>query len=149
MYPSLKSLALCAAAAAMALPAVAQPVDRQAVACSITVDYTRNNILVERYLRDFVVTPDAPFVDDFGTRLRFKQFTATLTRVRADAVVAFDYFNDVGVFHSVGLNGSLKMHGGGIETTTGSQTFAASTGVTPGAVGGNHLTTYTLTCAPA
>lgn len=144
-----KPVISCLGAACLAAPLGALAADNSAVACSVMVDYSKNDVLVERYLRDFVVAPDTPFVDDFGTRLRLKQFTATVTRASGTAVVSFDYFNDVGVFHAVAFNGGLSVRGGGdAQSTSGSHSFFAANGTT-GPVGGKHLTSYTVSCRKA
>lgn len=133
---------ICAAAASLAVPLAATAAERTSVACGVAIDYSLNGGSAESYSRDFVVEPGAPFVDDFSTALRQKQFTASIAREAGNLVVSIDYFNDAGVFHSIGFNTRLTLRNGrGIDTTAGSNTFSTSLGVS-----GNHRTNYTLTC---
>jgi len=113
----------------------------------VAVDYVYNGAIAEQYRRDFIVDQGGAFVDDFSTATRQKTFTATVARDAGNLVVSIDYFNDVGVFHAIGFNTSLVIHrGGGLESTSGSNAFYASSGVSPGSVSGNHVTNYALTC---
>ena len=147
MPSPLKSVSFCLATMACALPAALQAADNAAVTCSVTIDYERNNVLVERYTRDFVADPTTPFVDDFSTRIRSKAFSATVTRDSGITVVSFDYYNDVGVFHAIALNSSLTMRGSGdVQSTSGRHNFYATNSTTPASVGGTHLTAYNLAC---
>ena len=117
------------------------------VSCSVAVDYVHDGVVADEYRQDFVVEQGVGFVDDLSTGSRQKTFTATVFKDASDVVVSIDYFSDVGVFHAVSFNTSLKIHGsGGLETTSGSNGFFASSAVTPEAVSGNHVTNYTLVC---
>lgn len=126
----------------LTLPIAASAVERLMVACSVAIDYSLNDSVVETYNKDFVLQPGIGFVNDFSTTLRSKVFTASVAREAADAVVLIDYFNDAGVFHAISFNTRLTLPAGaGIETTSGSHGFATTLGVV-----GNHRTSYTLTC---
>lgn len=138
------TLALAAAALALPLSAAA---GETSVACSVAVDYVLNGNPVQLYRKDFVVTESAAFFDDFSTPARFRTFSASVTRQNGDAVVAIDYFNDVGVFVSIGFDTALTLRGGGnLGSTSGSHATYVSTGVSPGAVGGSHVTNHLLSC---
>jgi hypothetical protein len=80
------------------------------------------------------------FSDDFSTPIRQKQFSASAARVGGITVVSIDYFNDVGVFVSIGFNTQLNVSRN-IESTSGSHSLSTSLGVV-----GTHSSNYTLTC---
>jgi len=129
------------AAASLAAPLSARA--DVAAACSMAVDYLVNANLVEAYRRDFVVQEGVPFVDDFGSVTRLKQFTASVTKAGGNLTVAIDFFADVSALNSTEFNTSLTVRGGGsIESTFSNQTFSTST-----ASGfSRHATNYTLAC---
>lgn len=134
-------------AALAALPPAARAADNPAVACSVAVDYLRNNVLGHAYRQQFVVDTTAPFVDDFSSQIRIREFRASVARVGSDVVVSIDYFNDVGVFVSVGFNTSLTLRGGGApQSTSGSHSTYVTNSAAPAVVGGTHTTNYTLSC---
>ena len=138
-----KSITLRAALAAvlcLAANTSAQAGNNNSVACSVSVDYLLNRAVVESYRKDFSVSPGQAFSDDFSTAIRQKQFSASAARDGGNTVVSIDYFNDVGVFVSVGFNTQLSM-GRNIESTSGSHSLSTSLGVV-----GTHSTNYTLTC---
>ena len=140
-------LAACAAAVCLTTPAIATAgVTR--VACSVSVDYTRNGAVGHAYRKDFVVTDETPYFDDFSSATRVRQFGATVSRNGGDSVVSIDYFNDVGVFTAVGFNTSLTVNGSGNagRSTSGSHSTYVTNSAAPAVVGGTHTTTYTLTC---
>jgi hypothetical protein len=140
-------LAACAAAACLTVPAIATA-GVTGVSCSVAVDYTHNGALGHAYRKDFTVTDEAPFFDDFSSVTRIRQFAATVSKNGGDSVVSIDYFNDVGVFTSIGFNTSLAVNGSGNagRSTSGSHSTYNSNIVAPAVVGGTHTTTYTLTC---
>jgi len=130
------------ALACLAAPVYVLAADKVVVSCSANVDYLLDGAVAEPYHKDFVVQPGVAFTDDFSTSTREKIFTASLGRDAGNLVVSIDYFNDVGVFHAIGISTKLTLHGSkGIETTSGSASFATSQGVV-----GNHVTNYTLSC---
>lgn len=141
-------LAACAAAACLSVPTLASA-GVTTVSCSVSVDYTRNGAIGHAYRKDFVVSDEAPYFDDFSSATRIRQFGATVSRNGGDAVVSIDYFNDVGVFTSIGFNTSLTVNGSGNvgRSTSGSHSTYVSNGVAPAVVGGTHTTTYSLTCS--
>ncbi|MFO1328428.1 MAG: hypothetical protein U1F56_13790 [Rubrivivax sp.] len=136
--------ALLALSAATLAP-VAQAADNPAVGCSVGVDYQRNNVLGHAYRQSFVVDTLTPYVEDFSSATRIREFRATVSRAGSDVVVNIDYYNDVGVFVSVGFTTSLTLRGGGApQTATGTHNTYV-TNLAAGA-GGTHTTSYTLTC---
>lgn len=140
-------LIVSAVAASLAATLEARAQQQASASCSVAVDYVYNGVVTEQYRRDFVVAPGVPFVDDFSTATRIKTFTATAAREAGDLVVSMDYFNDVGTFHAIGFASRLSIRERGkLESTSGSNGFFASSGVTPTSVSGNHETNYLLTC---
>ena len=137
------TLYTCAAVAALALatPNAANAAERIRLGCNVAVTYAFNGTVQETYAKDFVVEGGVAFSDDFSTSLRQKSFTANAVREASSVVVTIDYFNDVGVFHSVGLTGRLAMNGQNQASTSGTNFFSTSLGVA-----GNHSTDYTLVC---
>jgi hypothetical protein len=134
----------------LAVPVCSKAAQGVAVFCSAEVVYThRDNagtlLGQETYQKDFLVVEGVAFVDDFSTATRLKTFTAGVVKEGGTAVVSIDYFNDVGVFHSVGFNTTMTMNTK-LESTSGGNAFYTSNLVQPGAVAGNHKTNYTLTC---
>ncbi|MEQ1514059.1 MAG: hypothetical protein ABL934_15435 [Lysobacteraceae bacterium] len=116
------------------------------MACSVSVEYKRNNVSRLVYTKDFTVAPDAPFSDDFSTATRFRFFDATVARVDGIPEVAAVFDADVDVFNAVDFGTVLKVHDESKgETQTGNSSFFTSV---PGAAG-SHRTEYTLTCARA
>ncbi|HNA29493.1 MAG TPA: hypothetical protein PLL19_00300 [Thiobacillaceae bacterium] len=135
--------------AALCTMPTAQAAGTLSANCNVTVDYLYNGALVEEYVKAFVVQQGVAFVDDFSTTTRAKVFTANMLREGGKPVVAIDYFNDVGVFVSIGFDAKLVLHGATSESTTGSHATYISTGVAPTSVGGTHETAYTLVCTRA
>jgi hypothetical protein len=141
-----KTLAALTAAAALALPSLAQAAQGNTFSlnCSVAIDYV-NGTVSEPYRKDFVVGSGVAFADDFSTPIRQKRFVASAARQAGNLVVAIDYFNDVGVFHSVAFSTQLALREGrNIDSTSGSHVFSTSIGVP-----GNHTTNYTLSCKRA
>ena len=88
----------------------------------------------ELYQQNFVLTEGVTFVDDFSTPTRAKVFTATLTTVRGEALVAINWFSDVSVFDAAELNTTLSLEKGQRRgKALGDHTFSS----TPG-----HATTH-------
>ena len=136
----LSGFAMQAAAATGANPA------NDTMACTVSVEYKRNNVLRLTYTKDFTVAPDAPFSDDFSDAIRFRFFDATVARVNGIPEVAVVFDADVDVFNAVDFGTVLKVKDEGKgETQTGNNAFFTSV---PGAAG-SHRTNYTLTCARA
>lgn len=147
--PPIRQLAALAIAAASTVSGPAQAALDTAI-CSVAVDYSINGALSFAYRKDFSVQEGVPFNDDFSTPIRFRTFGALVRRTNGDLTVSIDYFNDVGVFVSVGFDTSLTIRGGGAgDSTSGSHSTYVSSGVTPGVVGGRHTTSYTLSCRKA
>lgn len=143
----ISALPLCVAAAFLSAPMHANAAPTAVVACTVAVDYVHDGTVAESYRKDFVAEQGVGFVDDFSTPTRQKRFTASVAKDGGDAVVSIDYFSDVGVFHAIGFNARMTIHGGGgIESTSGSNGFFASSGVSPASVAGNHQTSYQLVC---
>ena len=147
MSPSIHRLCLPAllalSSATLTAPAIAA--DNPTVACSVGVDYLRNNVLGHAYRQQFVVDTTAPFFEDFSSATRFREFRATVARVGSDVVVSIDYYNDVGVFVSSAFATSLTLRGGGAPQSTSGTHNTYVTNLAGGA-GGTHTTSYTLTC---
>ena len=142
MVPMKSFLAAALAAATLALPAQAAVMS---ATCTVTVNYSLNNTLVEGYSREFSVAEGATYTHDFSTPTRQKVFTATLLRDGPRSVLSIDYFNDVGTFNAISVDTSVRMlRPGALEATSGRQGFYTSTGVV-----GNHITDYSLSCRGA
>jgi hypothetical protein len=93
----------------------------------------------EIYQREFVLSEDETFSEDFSTQTRFKFFDASFQKVDGDKVVAIDWFADVTVFNSVDFTTSVILSKGDKSgRAAGSHTLYTSSGST--------TTTYTLTC---
>lgn len=136
----LSGLTLQAAAATGNNPA------NDTMACSVSVEYKRNNVSRLVYTKDFTVAPDAPFSDDFSTATRFRFFDATVVRVDGVPEVAAVFDADVDVFNAVDFGTVLKVKDESKgETQTGNSSFFTSAA----GAAGSHRTEYTLTCARA
>jgi hypothetical protein len=136
----LSGLALQAAAA------TGNNTDNDIMACSVSVEYKRNNVSRLVYTKDFTVAPDAPFSDDFSTATRFRFFDATVVRVDGVPEVAAVFDADVDVFNAVDFGTVLKVKDESKgETQTGNSSFFTSAA----GAAGSHRTEYTLTCARA
>ena len=114
-----------------------------AMNCSVTVTYALSGVPRLTYAKEFTVTTDAPFSDDFSTATRIRWFDASLALEDGTPVVSMQFDADVSTFNAVSVSASLKVkderHG---ETESGSNSFYSSV---PGAAGA-HKTDYTLTC---
>lgn len=138
-------LCLCLAMMVASFGAVAQ--SPTSLACSVTVDYVftaqdGSLLQTEPYQRDFVVQTGVDFVDDFSTPTRLKRLTASAIREGGSAVVAINYFNDVGVFNAIDLSTSLVLSNGrAADATAGRHRFSTTL-----AAAGHHTTTYSLSC---
>jgi hypothetical protein len=142
MSRAIKWFSVCMTAMGFALPTYANA-DNVTVSCSVAVDYSLDGTtLVENYNKDFVVDAGG-FVDDFSTPTRTKIFTASVARQAGDVVVTIDYFNDVGIFHTIELHTSLTIHGEAVASTSGISQFVMATELP---LGGDHATNWTLTC---
>lgn len=123
----------------------ASPAAADQMACSVSIAYSLNGVDRMSYVREFTVSPDAPFSDDASTFLRFKWFDASMTRENGVPVVSISFFGEVSTFNAVDLATSLKVkdesHG---ETTENNTTFFSGIGVV-----GTHNTRYALTCMRA
>ncbi len=136
----LSGLALQSAAATGNNPA------NDTMACSVSVEYKRNNVSRLVYTKDFTVAPDAPFSDDFSTATRFRFFDATVARVDGVPEVAAVFDADVDVFNAVDFGTVLKVKDESKgETQTGNSSFFTSAA----GAAGSHRTEHTLTCARA
>ena len=133
------------ATAAIALPTLAAAGEVTAL-CSVSVDYLRNGVVANTYRQDFSVTEGTPYLDDFSSAIRIRQFGASVGRVGSDTVVSVDYFNDVGTFVSISFNTSLVLRGGSSagQSTSGSHSTYASS--VAGPLNGTTTTNYQLSC---
>lgn len=149
MFRPHRLLSTCVGSAALALAAHAHAAI-DAAFCRVAVDYAHNGVVLNTYVKDFTVQDGVPYLDDFSTRTRIRTFNAMVARSNCDLTVSIDYFNDVGVFLSVGFDTSLTIRGGGAgASTSGRHSTFTSTGVSPAVVGGRHTTSYTLSCRKA
>lgn len=137
-----KAIFSAALSAVAFMSAQVQAADDPKVACSVTINYSLNNVVTEPYQKEFVIRPSTPFLDDFSTPIRQKTFSANVSRALGNLVVSIDYFNDVGVFNAIGFNTQLTIRSG-VESTSGTHTFSTS----QGSPSGNHSTNYSLVCA--
>ncbi|MCB1037138.1 MAG: hypothetical protein KDD47_25140 [Acidobacteria bacterium] len=112
-------------------------------ACTVTVTATHDGAVVETYTRDFTVARNAPFVDDFSTPTRQKDFSASVAREADGVKVHISYFSDLGTFHAASFDADMLV-ARKVRTTSGSTGFYLSSNDTP--VGGTHRIFYTLTC---
>lgn len=116
------------------------------MSCTISVEYKRSNVSRLVYTREFLVSPTAPFTDDFSTATRLRFFDATVARIDNEPHVAVVFDADVDVFNAVQFGTTLKVHDENKgDTQSGHNSFFTSV---PGAAG-SHRTDYTLTCMRA
>ncbi|MCA9511424.1 MAG: hypothetical protein R3E88_14725 [Myxococcota bacterium] len=135
----LTGMAAVAAAVVAAAPAHAA----LETSCSVSITATRDGAIVETYGTDFTVARNVPFVDDFSTPTRQKEFTASVTREADGVKVHIGYFSDLGTFHAASFDADMLV-AAKARTTSGRTGFFLSSGNTP--VNGNHVVAYTLTC---
>lgn len=113
--------------------------------CTIDVTYTMQAqdgtvLSVQNYSKAFVVTEGVPFIDDFSTATRFKEFSASLTQVAGEQIVSINFFEDVSVFDSIDFSTSLTLVKGQKQgSISADHTFSS----TPG----HGTTSYVLTAA--
>jgi hypothetical protein len=139
----IKLLLVSVTAAVIAAPIAVNASELRTVACSVTINYLVNDVVRAPYQKDFVLTPDAAFTDDFSTVTRFRFFDAATHLDDGDTVVTISYFNDVGVFEFVDFRTQLKIRDDGkVETNSGAHTYFTSLGAA-----GEHTTEYMLACA--
>ena len=139
-----KLLALTTLAlAAVTAPSLGSAAQIDPMLCSVNVDYSINNVSRLSYVKDFVVSADAPFSDDFSSATRFRFFDAYLTVEAGDPVVTIVFDADVSVFNTVDFTANLKVKNENKgDTISGDSGFFTSV---PGAAGA-HKTRYTLSC---
>lgn len=148
--PTFAGLAL-ALIAALAAPATVRAEsgtnpDNDVMSCTISVEYKRSNVSRLVYTREFLVSPTAPFTDDFSTATRLRFFDATVARIDNEPHVAVVFDADVDVFNAVQFGTTLKVRDENKgDTQSGHNSFFTSV---PGAAG-SHRTDYTLTCMRA
>lgn len=141
-------VAATATATAFAAPAMAAAGPgneaNDTMACDITVEHMRGNVMSLTYTRDFLVAPSTPYSDDFSTATRFRFFDATVERIDGSPVVTFIFDADIDVFNSVNFGSALKVRDENKgESLSGTSSFFGS-GTT-----GSHRSFYTLTCKRA
>lgn len=131
-------------ASTVAVFAVAAPAHAALdTACTVSITATHDGAVVETYDTAFTVARDAPFLDDFSTPTRQKEFRASVTRESDGVKVRISYFSDLGTFHAASFAADMLVAKRPRSTAGGSGFFLPSTD-TP--VGGNHTVQYTLTC---
>ena len=140
-------LAASAVAALLSAPAVAKADTlTDIMACSVNVEYSRNNSVRLTYVKDFQVSLNTPYSDDFSNTLRFRFFDANMTVEDGLPVVHIAFDADVDTFNAVAFGAELRVRDTSKgETTQGNSGFFTSV---PGAAG-SHRTIYTLTCQKA
>ncbi len=111
--------------------------------CNVTVTVTGPTTQQDTYTKDFAVQQGVAFADDFSSPTRIRTFDAVMAREGSNWVVSINYFNDVGVFDSVGFSTRLTANSGS-TTTSGTTDFATSL---PNAR--RYVAAYTLTCRKA
>ncbi|MCB1909214.1 MAG: hypothetical protein KDH15_17750 [Rhodocyclaceae bacterium] len=126
--------------AALAAPTLANAAPAR-VECTVAIDYVDAS-KAESYAKTFQLTVRDPFVDDFSTATRQKEFSASLARVDG-LVVSINYFNDVGTFDAVDFSTSLRIRGVDVTVSTNGRSVYSNSAATPA---GNHATSYDLTC---
>ena len=89
MSRAIEVLCLCAAAC-LAVPLNAAAADRAVVSCSVAIDYSLSGGTPELYRKDFVVSDESPYFDDFSSATRFREFAATVSKNGGDSVVTID-----------------------------------------------------------
>ncbi len=112
--------------------------------CSINVEYAQGNVVRLTYQKQFTVSVDKPFSDDFSTATRFRFFDAWVTvDARGIPVVAVSWDADVNVFNAMAFQANLTVtdqtHG---ESTQGRAGFFGSSV-------GSNTANYFLTCQKA
>lgn len=121
-------------AAISALTGAASPAKPIVVSCVVELVYefrAQNGSLLgtETYLKEFTVSQDSGFVDDYSTPTRFKEFSANVSQVGREVIVDISWFSDVSTFDSVDLNNSLVLDQGQRRgRITGSQRFSTTAG---------------------
>lgn len=141
----MKTPAFCLPAGLIAIAALALPTQVLAaparVQCTVNINYQSDAAAVP-YNKTFEITRAEPFVDDFSTATRQREFSAALSR--ADGlIVSIDYFNDVEVFGSISFATSLQVRGVDVPVSTSGVFDYANSSSLPA---GRHFTTWDLTC---
>lgn len=148
MFNVRKFMPAVAAALIIAVPSLASAASGNGnttpQACTIHVEYAQANTVRLTYDKAFVVSPDAPFSDDFSTATRFRFFDAWATvDDRGIPVVSVSWDADINVFNAMAFQANLTVtdqtHG---ETTQGRAGFFGSSV-------GSNTATYFLTCQKA
>lgn len=142
MFRAMKVIFTLTVLAATLTPAAALAADRpRNVACTINVSHSINNGVPQVYTKDFPLIDSTPYLDDFGSSFRFREFSAS---VRLDAagktVVDFSYYNEVTVFEAVEFDSSLTLYNENGTQTNGRQAFYSSR------LGASHRTDWTMSC---
>jgi hypothetical protein len=96
---------------------IAQADGGASVSCLVDVVVESRNqsgVLVgtELYHKEFVMQESESFFDDFSTRIRFKFFSASLSKLNGDKTIAINWFADVSVFNSVDFNTTVTLADG-------------------------------------
>ena len=130
-------------AAISVAPMAANASEPRTAACSVSVTYLLNNVVRSTYVKDFVVSPGAPFSDDFSTVTRFRFFDASATHEADKSYrVTISYYNDVGVFDFVDFGTELTLREDRLsETNRATHSYFTSIGAP-----GERTTNWTLTC---
>lgn len=112
----------------------ASPANPTSVSCVVELVYefrAQDGTLLrtESYLKDFTVSTDSGFDDDYSTPTRFKEFSANLETVGRETLVNISWFSDVSTFDSIDLNTSLVLTKGQQRgRLVGNQKFSSSAG---------------------
>jgi hypothetical protein len=131
--------------AVLLLPQAAQAAGNDTFACTVSVEYTLNNVSTLTYVRAFQVGPTAPYSEDFSTATRFRFFDASVADVGGVPVVSIIFDADVSVFNTVDFGAKLKVRDRNGESTSGDNAFFTS-----GPTGGSaHRTNWSLSCSRA
>lgn len=133
------------AALAIGAPSVARAASsNDPQLCTINVEYAQGNVVRLMYQKQFTVSVDQPFSDDFSTATRFRFFDAWATvDARGIPVVSVSWDADVNVFNAMAFQANLTVtdqsHG---ESTQGRAGFFGSSV-------GSNTANYFLTCQKA
>mgnify|MGYP001354254899 CR=1 FL=1 len=136
-------VALSTVAVGLAAPSLVEAKVPDPVQCSMTADYSINNVVRAPFQHDFVFVPGEVYDFDFSTAVRFRYFQAQAAiDEKGRTVVSINYYNDVGVFTFVELDTKVTVANNNEEfVSEGESTFFTSLGPA-----GEHTTTYALRC---
>ncbi len=136
-------VALSTVAAGLAAPSLVEAKVPDPVQCSMTADYSINDVVRAPFQHDFAFVPGDVYDFDFSTATRFRYFQAQAAiDERGRTIVSINYYNDVGVFTFVELDTKVTIANNNEDfVSEGESTFFTSLGPA-----GEHTTRYVLSC---